>query len=61
MTKLKDTFDSQDSRSAKTIFVVDITNSTELKLEQSEANWLTTYGLWGWDRTCLLASAPNAQ
>lgn len=48
MALLEDTFRDPKSRTTKTIVAVDLTNSTSMKKEQPEANWLTTYA-WFFD------------
>lgn len=48
MALLAETFASPTSRVTKTIVVVDLTGSTNMKEAQPEAQWLTTYG-WFFD------------
>lgn len=48
MPSLADTFRSQESRVIRVIVAVDLTNSTNMKEDQPEALWLTTYG-WFFD------------
>jgi class 3 adenylate cyclase len=44
MASLPETFRDPDARKLKTIVAVDLTNSTSMKEQQTEAAWLTTYG-----------------
>lgn len=46
--KLAEAFGSPESRVFKLVLVVDLNNSTKMKEENSEAEWLTTYG-WFFD------------
>jgi class 3 adenylate cyclase len=48
MPLLADTFRARDSRVTKTVVAIDLTNSTAMKEQQPEANWLNTYA-WFFD------------
>ena len=48
MTKLTETFRTPEARVSRTIVAVDLANSTKMKEDKTEADWLNTYG-WFFD------------
>ena len=49
-TQLRDAFASPDSRTERTILVIDMNGSTKMKEAQPQAAWLPTTG-WYYDRS----------
>jgi hypothetical protein len=48
MARLAETFQHRDSRVDRVFLVVDINDSTTMKRETPESDWITTYG-WFYD------------
>jgi class 3 adenylate cyclase len=60
MALLAETFASSTARVTKTVVVVDLTASTNMKEAQPEAQWLTTYG-WFFDMLSSTIARFNGQ